>query len=65
MDITLFESITMFCGTDIILGNNLRYFPRFECGKHPGTLCGILLVLHNIVMDLNDVMDGFISLDPL
>ena len=29
----------------------------FEFGEYPGIFCGILLVPHNTLMDLNDVMD--------
>ena len=32
---------------------------QVECGKHQETFCGILLVPHNIVMDLKDVMHVF------
>ena len=44
----------MFCGTDSIPHNIPHIW--FECGKYLRIFCGILLVLHNIVMDPNNVM---------
>ena len=44
----------MFCGTDSIPQNISRI--QTKCEKHPGILCGILLVPRNVVMDLNNVM---------
>jgi hypothetical protein len=54
-DITLFKSITMFYGTDIIPQNIPIYFP------HSVSIWGILGELklsipQNIVMDMNNVM---------
>ena len=45
----------MLCGTD----NIPRSFPdiQSECGEYPRVLRGILSLPHNIVMDLNNVMD--------
>ena len=45
--ITLFISITTFCGSD----GMLSYSDIIH-----GIFCGILLVLYNIVMDPNNVM---------
>jgi hypothetical protein len=52
-NLTLLKSITMFCGSN----NILKYSHVWtECGKYPKIFHGILLISHNIVMDLNNVM---------
>ena len=55
--ITLLRFITMLCGTENIPRNILQCFQiQFECGKYQGIFCGIMLVPHNIVMDMRNVM---------
>ena len=50
--------LTIFCG----IFSNIPHI-LFECGKYQWILCGILSVLDNIVMDLNNVLElKFISL---
>ena len=44
----------MSCGTDNIPQNIIEYSPHFKFNM--GIFCGILLVPHNNVMELNNVM---------
>ena len=57
LHITLFRSITMLCGTDIIPWSILKYSPHSDwIWGVSGNTCAILSVPHNIVLDLNNVM---------
>ena len=62
----------MLCGTDSNPHKILHGISHIqsECGKCQGTLCGILTLLEDIVMDMNNVMFVFFQLhdnegDPL
>ena len=51
LSITLFGSITIFFGI-----YNIPWNIKTECGKYPRTFLIILLVPHNIIMDLKNVI---------
>ena len=55
--ITLFRSITLFCGTNNIQ-QNISYFSpiKHEYGKYQGIYYGILSISPKNVMDLNNIM---------
>jgi hypothetical protein len=56
--ITLFKSITMLCGNDIIIQNILHI--QTECGEYSTKECQSHI---NIVMELNNVMSWISKLD--
>ena len=61
--ITLFRFVTVFCGIDNILRIILHI--QIEYGEYIGIFYGILSVLQNIVMDLNNVMCRACKLCPM
>lgn len=58
MIITLFRSITKFCGIDNIPRPIFQdiFYIQTECGKYLGIFRGILLIPKYIIMDMNNVM---------
>lgn len=47
----IIQVVTILCETDNIPRNNPRH-SKNECGKHQIISCGVLPVMHNIVIDL-------------